>query len=70
MKKRLLIITWPYAHKTVCHWRKKDGRTETYPVKINNLSQSHNNPSEIDRQEAINKEIDTVQGPTSYDEEI
>ena len=37
---------------------------------INNLSQSHNDISEIDHKEAINKEIDTVQGPTSYDEEI
>ena len=26
--------------------------------------------SKIDNKEAINKEIDTVQGPTSYDEEI
>ena len=36
----------------------------------NNLSQSHNNISEIDHEEAINKEINTVQGPTSYDKEI
>ena len=35
-----------------------------------NLSQSHNELSEIDHEEAINKEIDTVQGPTSYDKEI
>ena len=39
-------------------------------MKINNLSQSHNDTSEIDHEEAINKEIDTVQGPTSNDEEI
>ena len=37
---------------------------------VNNLSQSHNEISGIDRKEAINKEIDTVQGPTSYDEKI
>ena len=37
---------------------------------INNLSQSHNEISGIDHEEAINKEINTVQGPTSYDEEI
>ena len=36
----------------------------------NHLSQSHNEISKIDNEEAINKEIDTVQGPTSYDEEI
>ena len=36
----------------------------------NNLSQSHNDISEIDHEEAITKEIDTVQGPTSYDKEI
>ena len=36
----------------------------------NNLSQSHNDISEIDHEEAVNKEINTVQGPTSYDEEI
>ena len=37
---------------------------------VNNLSQSHNEISRIDRKEAINKEIDIVQGPISYDEEI
>ena len=37
---------------------------------VNNLSQSHNKISGIDRKEAINKEIDTVQGPISYDKEI
>ena len=37
---------------------------------INNLSQSHNNISGIDHEEVINKEIDTVQGLTSYDKEI
>ena len=36
----------------------------------NNLSQSHNDISEIDCKEAISKEIDTVHGPTSYDEGI
>ena len=36
----------------------------------NQLSQSHDKISKIDNEEAINKEIDTVQGPTSYDEEI
>ena len=36
----------------------------------NKLIQSHNDISEIDCEEAINKEIDTVQGPTSYDKEI
>ena len=36
----------------------------------NNLSQSHNEIRKIDNEEAFNKEIDTVQGPTSYDEEI
>ena len=35
-----------------------------------NLSQSHSEISKIDHEEAINKVIDTVQGPTSYDEEI
>ena len=37
---------------------------------VNNLSQSHNDINEIDCEEAINKDIDTVQGPTSYDKEI
>ena len=37
---------------------------------VSNLSQSHNEIYGMDREEAINKEIDTVQGPTSYDEEI
>ena len=37
---------------------------------VNNLSQGHNKISVIDCKEAINNEIDTVQGPTSYDEEI
>ena len=36
----------------------------------NQLSQSHNEISKIDNKEAINKETNTVQGPTSYDEEI
>ena len=36
----------------------------------NHLSQSHNEISKIDDEEAINKEIDTVPGPTSYDKEI
>ena len=36
----------------------------------NHLSQSHNEISKIDNKEAINKEIDTAQGSTSYDEEI
>ena len=36
----------------------------------NHLSQSYNEISKIDNEEAINKEIDIVQGPTSYDEEI
>ena len=33
-------------------------------------SLTHNEISGIDCEEAINKEINTVQGPTSYDEEI
>ena len=37
---------------------------------VNNLSQSHNEINGIDHEEAINKETDTVQGPTSYDEGI
>ena len=37
---------------------------------VNNLSQSHNEINGIDHEETINKETDTVQGPTSYDEEI
>ena len=36
----------------------------------NHLSQSHNKISKIDNEEAINKEMDTVQGPTNYDKEI
>ena len=36
----------------------------------NHLSLSHNEISEVDNEEAINNEINTVQGPTSYDEEI
>ena len=36
----------------------------------NHLSLSHNKISNIDNEEAINNEIDTVQGPTSYDKEI
>ena len=36
----------------------------------NHLSLSHNEISKVDNEEAINKEIDTVQGPTSYDKEI
>ena len=34
------------------------------------MSLSHNEISKVDNEEAINNEIDTVQGPTSYDEEI
>ena len=37
---------------------------------VNNLSQSHNEINGMDHEEAINKEIDTVQGPTSYNKEI
>ena len=34
MKSQSLSIMWPYAHRTVCHWRKSEGDlTETYPVK-------------------------------------
>ena len=36
----------------------------------NQLSQSHNKIGKIDNKEAINKEADTVQDPTSYDKEI
>ena len=36
----------------------------------NQLSLSHNEINRTDNEEAINKEIDTVQGPTSYDKEI
>ena len=36
----------------------------------NHLSLSHNEISKVDNEEEINNEIDTVQGPTSYDEEI
>ena len=36
----------------------------------NQLSQSHNKISKIDNKEAINKETDTEQDPTDYDEEI
>ena len=36
---------------------------------VSNLSQSHNEISGINHEEAINKEFDTVQCPTSYDEE-
>ena len=36
----------------------------------NQLSQSHNEINRTDNEEAINNEIDTVQGPTSYDKEI
>ena len=35
----------------------------------NDLSQSHNKINKIDNKEAINKEINTVQSPTSYDKE-
>ena len=37
---------------------------------MNNLSLSHNKINGINREEAINKETDTVPGPTRYDEEI
>ena len=47
-------------------WLNRDIRSEDK----NQLSQSHNKISKIDNEEAINKEIDTVQGPTSYDKEI
>ena len=36
----------------------------------NHLSLSHNEISNVDNEEALNNEIDTVQGPTSYDDEI
>ena len=36
----------------------------------NYLSLSHNEISKVDNKEGINNEIHTVQGPTSYDEEI
>ena len=36
----------------------------------NQLSLSHNEIHRTDNEEAINNEIDTVQGPTSYDNEI
>ena len=36
----------------------------------NHLSLSHNEISKVANEEAINNEIDTVQGPTSYDKEI
>ena len=36
----------------------------------NHLNLSHNKISKVDNEEAINEEIDTVQGPTDYDEEI
>ena len=37
---------------------------------VSSLSQSHNEINGIDHEETINKETDTVQGPTSYDEEV
>ena len=36
----------------------------------NHLSLCHNDLNRTDNEEAINNEIDTVQGPTSHDEEI
>ena len=36
----------------------------------NHLCLSHNKKSKVDIKEAINNEINTLQGPTSYDEEI
>ena len=36
----------------------------------NHLSLSHNEISKVDNKEAINNEINTVQGPISYDKEI
>ena len=56
----------------MCHWRKKRGRlNRDIPSEDeNHLNLSHNKISKVDNEEAINNEIDTVQGPTSYDEEI
>ena len=36
----------------------------------NHITLSHNEISKVDNKEGINHEINTVQGPTSYDEEI
>ena len=36
---------------------------------VNNITQRHNKINEIDHEKVINKESDTVQGPTSYDKQ-
>ena len=43
-------------------WLNRDISSED----VNNLSQNHNEINGMDCEEAISKEIDTVQGPTSY----
>ena len=59
------------AQDSVSLEKKQRGLNRDIPNEdINNLSQSQNNISGIDHEEVINKEIDTVQGPTSYDKEI
>ena len=39
-------------------------------MKTTQLSLNHNKVSQVDNEEAIKNEIDTEQGPMSYDEEI
>ena len=60
-----------YAQDSVSLKKKRRWLNRDIPSEDeNNLSQSHNDISEIDDKEATNKKIDTIQGPTSYDKEI
>ena len=60
---------WPYASVSLekeRRWLNRDIPSEDE----NQLSLSHNEIHRTDNEEATNNEIDTVQGPTSYDNEI
>ena len=59
------------AHDSVSLEKKRRWLNRDIPSEDENqLSLSHNKINRTDNAEAINKEKDTVQGPTSYDDEI
>ena len=59
------------AHNSVSLEKKRRWLNRDIPSEDENqLSISHNEINRTDNEEAINKEKDTVPGPTSYDDEI
>ena len=62
---------WPYAHNIVSHWRRSEwlNNKDIPSENVHNISQSHSKINETNCEKVINKETNTVQGPTSYDEE-